>query len=115
MSTLIIKQTPNQYIIEISNRINEEEIAVLKRRLELINKLDNEGLNCLFEQTLVNNKQSDKGGAGVGLIGIAKKSFKKSVFQFYQLESNCHMFSLTAAIDRFYKSKNTPHNEQKAK
>jgi hypothetical protein len=48
----------------------------------------------------VGNKISEKGGAGLGLIDIAKKTGSKLSYQFKELNDEVSFFILTSTIKR---------------
>jgi hypothetical protein len=64
------------------NPILNKDIEKLKTHLETINSLDREGLRQLFRITLTNGKFSEKGGAGLGFIEMAKISGEKLNYSF---------------------------------
>lgn len=89
------------YFITTGNYINNENIPVLKTKLEEINTLDKEGLKQLHK-TIVSNSQrlSEKGGAGLGLIDVARKSGEKLSFDFTPSTENTSFYSLLIKISK---------------
>lgn len=80
-----------------SNYINQKAYTFLNSKLKEINKLSSEELKSLYMEILESTELSEKGGAGLGLIDMARKSgnliqhnFKEqgeSTYQFnYQLD-----------------------------
>ena len=53
-----------------------------------------EELRVRYVERLCNNDWSDKGGAGLGLISMAKKSNGPLDYEFNQLESGMFLFTL---------------------
>ena len=73
----MIKKVNDDYYITSGNPIKKENIDSLKTRLEEINNLSSDELKALRHQILESGIFSDKGGAGLGLIEIARKSGQK--------------------------------------
>lgn len=73
---VIISRTDEGYNIITGNVVKTVKVAELQSSLELINSLDKEGLSSLYKQQIMEGRISEKGGAGLGLIDIAKKSEK---------------------------------------
>ncbi len=65
------------YFITSANLIKTGKVANLKSQLNKVNSLDKESLKALYLDMLENKSFSEKGGAGLGLIEIARKSGQK--------------------------------------
>jgi hypothetical protein len=97
---VMVSKGEDSYNIITGNVIKNEKVPELKKSLELINSLDKEGLSTLFKQQIKETTISDKGGAGLGLIDIAKKTGAKLTYQFKELTENVSFFILTSTIKR---------------
>lgn len=64
----------NAFYINSINAIIDEDRARLKDMVERVNQLDKEGLTRLYRERLSTSTISEKGGAGLGLIELARKS-----------------------------------------
>lgn len=71
---LNLAHVDDSFLIEIGNYIKSENLAKLIERVELVNSLNLEELNKLYRQSISTARISDKGGAGLGLIEIARNS-----------------------------------------
>jgi len=80
------------YYITSANLIKKENISGLKERLNRVNSLDKDSLKALYLEELENKGFSEKGGAGLGLIEIARKSGQKIEFFFDDFEKDFSMF-----------------------
>lgn len=96
----MVSKGDDSYNIITGNIIKNQKVAELKSSLELINSLDKEGLSSLFKQQIRGSTLSDKGGAGLGLIDIAKKSGSKLIYQFKEISEDVSFFILTSTIKR---------------
>ncbi len=97
---IMVSKGDDSYNIITGNIIKNEKVPELKSSLELINSLDKEGLSTLFKQQIRESTLSDKGGAGLGLIDIAKKSGSKLIYQFKEVSEDVSFFILTSTIKR---------------
>ncbi len=97
---VMVSKGEDSYNIITGNVIKNEKVPELKKSLELINSLDKEGLSTLFKQQIRETTISDKGGAGLGLIDIAKKTGSKLSYQFKELNQSVSFFILTSTIKR---------------
>lgn len=71
-----------KFYIASGNLMENKDIDELRNRLNTINKLSKEELKTLHTDILLNGKISEKGGAGLGLISMAKKSGEKIKYIF---------------------------------
>ncbi|MCS7019273.1 MAG: SiaB family protein kinase [Cytophagales bacterium] len=94
----LIAKTDANYFIIAGNTIFNEEIPMLRSRIDLINSLSPDRLKQVYMQTLSNGVLSEKGGAGLGLIEIARKSGGKLDYEFYPLSNRLSFFSLMVKI-----------------
>ncbi|ASB49042.1 SiaB family protein kinase [Alkalitalea saponilacus] len=97
---VMVSKGDDSYNIITGNIIKNERVPGLKESLEHINSLDKAGLSTLFKQQIKESTISDKGGAGLGLIDIAKKTGSKLSYQFKELNDQVSFFILTSTIKR---------------
>lgn len=87
--------------IIIGNLISNEETVVLEDKLLKINSLSDEEVKFLYgvimKQTVV--KFSSKGGAGLGLIDMKKKSGNSLSYLFQPVDDKVTYFSLRIRVD----------------
>jgi hypothetical protein len=87
-------------IIETVNAIFNSDINALKKRLEQLNKLDLSQLKDLYKATITNGKFSEKGGAGLGIIEMAKIADEKIDFNFELINDQISEFRLRLVIKK---------------
>ncbi|SFE29050.1 SiaB family protein kinase [Thermophagus xiamenensis] len=97
---VMVSKGEDSYKIITGNVIRNSKIPGLKESLEHINSLDKAGLSSLYKQQIKETKLSKKGGAGLGLIDIAKKTGSKLSYQFKELNDDVSFFILTSTIKR---------------
>ena len=102
-----LAKTDDYYFVLSGNPLFTSEVESLKNRLEQINLLDALGLKEEFKRIMKGNKNnigkeglSEKGGAGLGFIDMAKKSGNKIRFDFEQINDELSFFSLRMTISR---------------
>lgn len=89
-----------EYTITTGNVLNKVKIQEITQVLEKINSLDKDGLKQLYKQQIKEGRLSNKGGAGLGFIDIAKKTGNKLYFNFIPINDDFSFFILTSKITR---------------
>lgn len=78
----LIRNDKGVLYIASGNIISNEMIPKLTENLKHLNSLSKDELKEIYLQTLSNNEMSEKGGAGLGLIEMARKTGNKLSFDF---------------------------------
>ncbi len=86
------------YRIFTGNFIRSEEVGPLQDRLEKINTLSTEELREFYREKLSTTELSERGGAGLGFIDMARKSGQKLEFTFQPVEPGFHFFTFSVTI-----------------
>ena len=88
------------YVITSGNFIMNDQIDGLKKKLDHINSLDKEGLKGYYKELIKSSELSDKGGAGLGFVDIARKSGQKLDFDFEKVNDEFSFFSFKTKISK---------------
>jgi hypothetical protein len=96
----ILGKNEEHYFIESANFIKTEEVDTLKEKIDSVNDLSPLDLKNKYREILQNGQFSDKGGAGLGIIDIARKSGQKLEYDFTEIEPNYCLFSLKVTIPK---------------
>jgi hypothetical protein len=96
----MIGKQENEYFITTGNAISQDKVFPLNEKLMQINSLDKEGLKELYKQIIKNGDLSEKGGAGLGFVDMARKSGQKLEYDFEPMNERISFFSLTTKIPR---------------
>lgn len=96
----LIGRDDKSYSIMSGNPIQKTNIQKLTNTLEKINALDKEGLKEMYKHIIKNTTISDKGGAGLGFVDMARKSGEKLEYQFPEMNAEYSFFSLRVNISR---------------
>jgi len=95
-----LTKTDGHINIIIGNLIDNSERPLLEDKLNKINSLNDEEIKFLYgvimEQTVV--KFSSKGGAGLGLIDMKKKSGRPLDFLFQPIDGSVSYFNLRVSV-----------------
>ncbi len=95
---LIIQRFEDKVIITTANYISNSEIPELKQRIDTINSLSAQELKHHYRKVLAEQYFSPKGGAGLGLIEIARKSGNKLFYSFERVNDKFSIFYLQTII-----------------
>lgn len=97
-SMLVIgRESPNFFIIS-GNVIRKSKIDTILKKLDEINSLDEFQLKQMYNKAIQENEFSDKGGAGLGLIDIARKTGNKIEYCFTELDKDYSYITLKSVI-----------------
>lgn len=91
-SMFMVRNIGNAYYIGSVNLISNENIDQLREQLLKLNELSEEELRSLYLEQLPTATFSEKGGAGLGLIEMARKSRQKFEFDFLSVGGDLSLF-----------------------
>ena len=89
---------PNIYKITTGNFINSGKIKILKEKIDKINSLSPEELKEMYKFILNHQKLSAKGGGGLGLVDIARKTGNKLEYSFENYSNDIYFFNLDIIV-----------------
>lgn len=95
---MIGKRADGRYYINTGNFINSDNAVALQEKIDTINKMDKEELKVYYKEVLNNGQMSSKGGGGLGIIDIARKSGEKLEYDFMKVDETTSFFSLNVNI-----------------
>lgn len=96
----MIGKTGPEYTIITGNYIISNQVDYLKNKLDKINAMTKEELKEYYKEILNNDEYSLKGGGGLGMIDIARKSGQKLNYNFMPVDTNYSFFSLNIKISQ---------------
>ena len=89
----------NGYDITSGNYIQVERVPDLEEKLKKINSLEAEDLKEFYKEVLNSEERSAKGGGGLGMIDIARKTNRKLDYDFIAINDEFSFFSLNVTIE----------------
>jgi ACT domain-containing protein len=99
MSLVVYSKSNGGYTVTTGNVISAKSVDSLKSRLDDINKLETNEIRNVYRQMLSTSEFSSKGGAGLGLIEMAKKTGNKLDYDFVPMDDNSSYFILSKTVD----------------
>jgi hypothetical protein len=96
--TFFICSYNEEFTVYTGNFVVSERVQYLKDRLDQINFLSKEELKTLYKLILNNQEFSEKGGGGLGMIDIARKTGKKIHYDFIDFNANIKFFCLEIPV-----------------
>jgi hypothetical protein len=96
----LIGKEANRYSIMSGNPVRKTNVAGLQNKLEQINALDKDGLKELYKEIIKNTTISEKGGAGLGFVDMARKSGERLEYSFPDLTTDYCFFCLKVNVPR---------------
>jgi hypothetical protein len=93
-----IQKFKNVYLVTTGNLVKKLKIPYLEHKLQTINSMTEEELNEFYKEVLMESSFTSKGGAGLGLIEIARKSGNKLYYDFKDIDENYSFFYMHTFI-----------------
>ncbi len=94
-----IQKFRNIYLVTTGNLVKKIKVPYLKNKLETINSMSEEELNDFYKEVLMEDSFTSKGGAGLGLIEIARKSGNKLYYDFKDFNDEYSFFYMHTFIN----------------
>lgn len=88
----------NRFLISASNSILNNKADELKVKLDKVNALDKDGLKELYKAIILSGYISPKGGAGLGIVNIAKVTENKIKYSFDKLNDTHFLLTMHITI-----------------
>ena len=95
---LVIEKEDGMYKVTTGNFINSTKIKFLKEKIDKINSLSKDELKDMYKFILNHQKLSAKGGGGLGLVDIARKTGSKLEYIFHNYNNNYYFFNLIIKV-----------------
>jgi hypothetical protein len=96
---LVVKRVEKGYRITTGNFVKTENIEKLEERIKRINRSSHEEIKELYKFILNHQKISQKGGGGLGLVDIARKTGNKLDYSFKEYNNNHSFFYLNILVN----------------
>lgn len=94
----IVGENKDSFYVITGNLVNNDKVKQLQDRIDLLNKLTPKEIKDAFLKQMVEGELTEKGGAGLGLIDIARKSNRKLYYHFVPYDANRNYFILAITI-----------------
>lgn len=94
----VVGETMEGFYVITGNLVMNDKIKMLRERIDTLNGASPEVLRGLFIKQMMEGEIDAKGGAGLGLIDIARKSGRKLYYHFVPFNERAHYFILVVTI-----------------
>ncbi len=95
----LIGKEDSQYRIITGNYIKNIGVPELKGKIDEINSYTPEEVKEYYLKVLNNSEMSDKGGGGLGMIDIVRRTGKPLFYDFVPINDTFSFFTLNVVID----------------
>lgn len=95
---VVVKRDDSGYTITSGNFVLNSKMATLADKIDKINNSTSDDIKELYKHILHHQKLSDKGGGGLGLVDIARKTGRRLVYQFKEYDDTHSFFTLSARL-----------------
>jgi hypothetical protein len=94
----VVGEKEEYYYVITGNKIESDKVSSLKERIDSLNLLSKEELTEAHKKQIVEGKLSAKGGAGLGLIDILRKTGQQLKYDFVPLDDDYHFFIFKVTV-----------------
>jgi hypothetical protein len=95
---LMVKKLDEGYKIITGNFVHAANIEKLEEKIKRINRSSHEEIKELYKFILNHQRISEKGGGGLGLVDIARKTGHRLEYKFDQYNDNYSFFYLDILV-----------------
>jgi len=96
---LMVSRHEDRYKISTGNFISQDKVDVLRNKIDKINSMGKEELKDMYKFILNHQRLSEKGGGGLGLVDIARKTGNKLEYTFEKYDDIYYFFNLDVYVD----------------
>ena len=96
---LVVSRVSGKYKISTGNFVTSDKVDVLRNKIDKINSMGKDELKDMYKFILNHQRLSEKGGGGLGLVDIARKTGNKLDYTFEKFNDTYSFFNLDVYID----------------
>jgi len=97
-SLFLIGHDSEGYYIVSGNVVFDNKVKEMENRLNIINSLDKDSLKAHYLNIMATTEMTDKGGASLGFVEMARKSGSQLKYSFETLDSEAKFFVLQTSV-----------------
>ena len=91
---IVVTREKDEFRLTVGNFISSDKVGFLTEKIEKINSLSTNELKEMYKFILNYQKLSPKGGGGLGLIDMRRKSDQNLGYRFYPHNENYYFYRL---------------------
>ena len=95
---LVLIKDGTFFRISTGNFVKKEKISLIKDRIDQVNSLSDDEVKLLYREILNNSEFSEKGGGGLGILDIVRKTGNKLEYNFFQVDDDYIFYALDVYI-----------------
>ena len=95
---LVICLEEGYYVLETRNLLLNKDIPPIDEKLASLNKIGKPKIRELYKATITDGKFSERGGAGLGFIEMAKTVDRRMDYSFTEVNDEISLFRLKLSI-----------------
>jgi hypothetical protein len=95
---IILARDNSFYRISTGNFVRLDKVNIIKDRIDQVNSLSDEEVKMLYREILGNEGITNKGGGGLGMLDIVRKTGNKLEYALYPFDDEYVFFSLDVYI-----------------
>lgn len=95
----LLSKLNDKYHVITGNYVIPRQQEFLTKHLNKINSLDKDGQKEMYKEILDNQIFSEKGGGGLGMVDIARKTGSKLNFDFIECSKDYNFFTLDVTFN----------------
>ena len=99
-SIFMIGIEAGDYFVITGNVMMKKNVEALDQALDNINHLDDQGISDTYASVIKGGRIHERGGAGLGLLDIARRSGQKLEYSFRDIDDTYSFFSLLTRVKR---------------
>jgi hypothetical protein len=96
----MLSMLENKVLISTANFVQKDKKRDLENRIREINSATKEELKLKYKEILNNQSFSEKGGGGLGLMDIARKTGNKLDYDFSSVNDDYYFFRLDVFVNK---------------
>ena len=96
---LVVSRHSDRYKISTGNFISHDKVDVLRNKIDKINSMGKDELKDMYKFILNHQRLSEKGGGGLGLVDIARKTGNPLDYTFEKFDDTYYFFNLDVSIE----------------
>jgi hypothetical protein len=96
---LVVSRQDEKYKISTGNFIAQDKVDVLRNKIDKINSMSRDELKDMYKFILNHQRLSEKGGGGLGLVDIARKTGNQLNYTFERYNDQYYFFNLDVFIE----------------
>jgi len=98
--SFLIRFCDCKVFIASENTLPNDQVDDLRKKLDDVNRYSREELKSLYKESLAKGEMSEKGGAGLGLIEMARKTGNKLHYSFMTIDEKSSAFYLMLVLEQ---------------